>query len=254
MASNSQLVSTTIRFLVPPENGEPLWQNTTSDENGVFPSNVTRKDFATNVENLRGREKEYSLDKNGFQLERNSPSKHTAFTDDEAIEGEYYPEVIDNIKKTTGASRVVLFDHSMFFSHSNVTNSHICCHSAIRRRRPGVKDNVQSRQPVEGAHVDQTPKSAEARVRRHLPESDVAKLLEHRYQIINLWRPIKHAAFDHPLALGDFQSVDPDKDVIPVARVAPHMRGETYGVAYNPNLRFKYFKGMTPDEFVLIKW
>jgi len=126
---------------------------------------------------------------------------------------------------------------------------------AIRRRRPGdVENTPQKRQPVQGAHVDQTPKSAEARVRRHLPEADVPELLKHRFQVINLWRPINHIALDHPLALADFRSVDPANDVLPVALVYPHMRGETYGVKYNPNLKFKYFKGMTPDEFVLIKW
>ena len=140
------------------------------------------------------------------------------------------------------------------------------CFPAIRRRRPGEDAyNPLKRQPVLTAHVDQTFKAATARVHRHLPAEEVPELLKHRYQIINLWRPLKHAAYDWPLALCDYRSVDKDlkdkdetdekdRDVFPVALVYPHMEGETYSVRYNPKLEWKYLRGMKPDEFVLIKW
>ena len=40
------------------------------------------------------------------------------------------------------------------------------------------------------------------------------------------------------------------------ARCAPRRLhdGETLGVKYNPNHKWKYVRGMEPDEFVLIKW
>jgi len=111
---SAQVIRTTIPFAVPPENGEPAWQNINSDENGEYQKNYSRKTEEVEVENLRGRESEASLDKTGFQLISNSPSKHSGFTEDAAIESEYYPEVIENIKKVTGASRVVIFDHSAY--------------------------------------------------------------------------------------------------------------------------------------------
>ena len=68
-----------------------------------------------------------------------------------------------------------------------------CIYVAIRRRRPGeIDDSPQKRQPVPQVHVDQTKASATARVHRHLPVSDAPELLKHRFQIINLWRPINH--------------------------------------------------------------
>ena len=103
-------------------------------------------------------------------------------------------------------------------------------------------------------HVDQTTAASIARVHRHLPASDVPDLLKRRFQIINLWRPISHAALDWPLGLCDYRSVDPEKDVVPVTLVYPDRDGETLGVKFNPNHRWKYFRGMTPDELVLIKW
>ena len=93
-----------------------------------------------------------------------------------------------------------------------------------------------------------------ARVHRHLPAEDVPKLLSKRFQIINLWRPISHPALDWPLALCDYRSVDPVNDVQPVALIYPHMEGEIFLVKHNPNQRWGYFRGMRPDEFVLIKW
>ena len=103
-------------------------------------------------------------------------------------------------------------------------------------------------------HVDQTTAASIARVHRHLPASDVPALLKRRFQIINLWRPISHVALDWPLGLCDYRSVDPKKDVVPVTLVYPDREGETLGVKFNPDHRWRYFRGMTPDELVLIKW
>ena len=127
--------------------------------------------------------------------------------------------------------------------------------SAIRRRRPGeADDSPDRRQPVSQAHVDQTTASSIARVHRHLPPSDVPKLLERRFQIINLWRPIANPAIDWPLALCDYRSVDLKRDTFPIALVYPERRGETMGVKYDKNHKWKYLHGMTPEEIVLIKW
>lgn len=103
-------------------------------------------------------------------------------------------------------------------------------------------------------HIDQTPESARARVERHLPAEDVPKLLAGRFQIINLWRPIGHPAYDWPLALCDWRSVDRTGDLVASTLRYPDRDGETFGVKFSPNHRWKYLRGMTPEEFVLIKW
>jgi hypothetical protein len=128
--------------------------------------------------------------------------------------------------------------------------------AAIRRRRPGVtNDTPQNRGPVSSVHVDQTTASAVARVRRHLPPEDVEELLlQGRFQIVNLWRPIHHIALDWPLALCDFNSIDRSRDLVPHTLKYPDRDGETYGVQWNENHRWKYVRGMTPEEGVLIKW
>jgi hypothetical protein len=101
--------------------------------------------------------------------------------------------------------------------------------------------------------VDQTSAGAIGRVHRHFPQTEAPSLLRRRFQIINLWRPISHAAVDWPLALCDFRSVDFEKDLMPVALIYPNREGEIFEVKYNPNHQWKYMKAVTPEEYVLIK-
>ncbi|KAG6911100.1 hypothetical protein DXG01_004615 [Tephrocybe rancida] len=233
------LTTARLTFFVQPPDGVRAFQHINAVNSGASAGdrvrNFEREEKEVVIENIRGQEASTTLDKTGFQIV-NHPAKHTSFSNDAEIEREYYPESAELIKKITGASRVVFFDHT------------------IRRRRPGQLDDAPDRrQPVSQAHVDQTTASSIARVRRHLPPADAEELLRHRFQIINLWRPISHAAIDWPLALCDYNSVDPKADALPVALIYPDREGETFGIKYNPNQKWKYFHGVTPEEAIFIK-
>jgi hypothetical protein len=237
MTDTSGPVSTTANLLYSTKpDGVRAYENINADPiTGERQRNVEREEKSVVIENIRGKEDSVSLDTAGFQFYKHT-SKHTTFDNDEEIRREYYPESIELIKKLTGASRVELFDYT------------------IRRRRPGeADDSPDRRQPVAQVHVDQTTASSIARVHRHLPASDAPKLLERRFQLINLWRPIANPALDWPLGLCDYRSVDYKKDTFPVALIYPEREGEIMGVKYNENHKWKYVHGMTPEEIVLIK-
>jgi hypothetical protein len=242
-------------YAIEPEGGVRAYQRADNDPlTGERTSNVKIEAKSVVIENVRGKEDSVSLDTAGFQFYKHT-SKHTTFDNDEEIYRVYYPESIELIKKLTGASRVELFDHSKQFTLMHALRGLIMdCALAIRRRRPGEKDSLGRRQPVAQVHVDQTVASSIARVHRHLPAPDVPKLLERRFQIINLWRPIAVPAIDWPLALCDYRSIDLNKDTFPVTRISVESTGETMGVKYNENHKWKYLHGMTPEEIVLIKW
>jgi len=224
-----------IYFLPPPDGSRPYTYINADPKTGVRQQNWVREPHVVDVENVRGKEHTFTLDSAGFMYSRNQ-QKYTSFANDEEIEKYYYPESIELVKKITGASRIVPFDHT------------------VRRRRPGeADDSPQKRQPVPQVHVDQTAESSRARVHRHLPPEDVPELLKHRFQIINLWRPIHHAAWDWPLAFCDYRSIDTKNDLVPTTLKYPDRDGETFGVKFNPNHKWKYLKGMEPDEFALIK-
>jgi len=106
-------------------------------------------------------------------------------------------------------------------------------------------------------HVDQTVQSSADRVRVNLPD-EADSLLGKRFSLINLWRPIGSPAYDWPLALCDYRSVDVGDgqggDTFPVSLIFPQRVGETLGVRYNAKHQWKYVFGMEPEEYVLIKW
>ncbi|KAG0695075.1 hypothetical protein DFH29DRAFT_985038 [Suillus ampliporus] len=226
----------TLNYFLAPPDGSRLYSHINADSvTGKPVRNWVEDQHNMHIEDVRGKEGLYKLDNAGFQYGREA-AKHTSFLNDSEIEREYYPESIDLIKRVTGASSIVIFDHT------------------IRRRRPGEPDDSpQKRQPVPLVHVDQTTASSIARVHRHLPPTEAPSLLRKRFQVINLWRPISHAAVDWPLALCDFRSVDAKNDLLPVALIYPDHEGETYGIKYNSNHQWKYKRAMIPEEFVLIK-
>ncbi|KAI0777731.1 hypothetical protein BD413DRAFT_610041 [Trametes elegans] len=237
--SSADTVTATLFYFTPPADGSEPYNYITWDPKwGVKQRNWEKEPHEVQIENLRGKEHTVELDTAGFEYHRRAAA-HKTFENDEVVQREYYPESIELVKELTGASRVVPFDHT------------------IRRRtnepEGEAEDTPDKRKPVPLVHIDQTTQSAIARVHRHLPAEDVPKLLAGRFQIINLWRPISHPAYDWPLALCDYRSVDPAHDLVPTKLKYPDRDGETYSVKFNPGYRWKYLRGMEPDEFVLIK-
>ena len=179
------------------------------------------------IEDARGREAEFTLDRNGFTL-LHAPTQVRDFYAADEVSAVYYPEVERLLRDTLGASRVVAFDH-------NVRNAGMA-------DRPG---------PSRRVHNDHTVNSAPRRVRDHLG-AEADELLQYRFGVINVWRPIRGPVLDSPLALCDARSFN-DADLIASDLVYPHVRGETSSVAFNPEHRWYYFSAMQPDEAVLIR-
>jgi hypothetical protein len=176
----------------------------------------------------------FTLDREGFAL----IEQHSAvqdFYDEDELRRVYYPEAERAIIAATGASRVLVFDHT------------------IRRRVWGADDRSGSapRQPVPRVHVDHTEKSGRQRVRDLLPD-EADRLLRGRVQVINLWRPIRGPLYDAPLAVADARSVAPS-DLIAQDLIYEHRVGETYAVTFNPAHRWWYVPGMQPQEALLLK-
>lgn len=167
------------------------------------------------------------LDAEGFALQRHVSAVRD-FHDDDLAANLGRAEAAQLVSATTGAARVHVFDHTR------------------RGRAPGAV-----RQPSTRVHVDYTEASGPQRV-RDLLGADADTLLSRRFAFINVWRPIRHAAWDWPLALCDARSVDP-ADLVATDLVYPDRRGEIYGLVYNPAQRWFYIPDMGLDEALLIK-
>jgi hypothetical protein len=201
---------------------------------GVPATNITTTAQTVKLANARTIEAGLDVDVQGFQI----VSHHTAvrdFWDEAQTLALGHPEVAELVKAVTGASRVVVFDHT------------------LRRRDAGVVDRTpgQARQPAGRVHVDQTVASGPQRVRDVMGEQAEA-LLQRRAAIINVWRPIHHEARDWPLAFADARSVARD-DLLASDLIFPHRKGEIYGVAYNPAQQWRFVPDLQVDEAILIK-
>ena len=108
------------------------------------------------------------------------------------------------------------------------------------------------REPVKFAHNDYTFKSAPQRVRDLLPGAEAKALLEHRYAVINVWRPIRGPVEESPLAVCDARSMELRDFVASDLRYRDRT-GEVYSVAYNPKHRWFYFPRMQREEALLLK-
>jgi hypothetical protein len=115
----SQTVTTTINYGLLPEDGSKPYTNLGKYDpsTGRLETNARYHAVEVQVEDLRGKEDSVSLDTVGFQFGVHE-SKVKGFYDQKEIEEVYYPESIELIKKVTGASKVVIFDHSVSPSHA----------------------------------------------------------------------------------------------------------------------------------------
>jgi len=213
---------------------EKAYTYTYTPPEGVPATNITTHAQTVKLDNARDLASGLDVDVQGFQI----VSHHTAvrdFWDEAQTLALGHPEVAELVKAVTGASRVVVFDHT------------------LRRRETGVSDRSpgQARQPASRVHVDQTVASGPQRVRDLMGEQ-AEDLLQRRAAIINVWRPIHHEARDWPLAFADARSVARD-DLLPSDLIFPHRKGEIYGVAYNPAQQWRFVPDLRVDEAILIK-
>lgn len=173
-----------------------------------------------------------TLDKEGFALVEHV-SAVTDFYDDGQIRDIYEGEVSELVKNLTGASRVVVFDHT-------------------RRSDAKVIRGTRSiREPSSVIHNDYTDASAVKRLRDILPE-EADQRLRHRFAIINVWRSIAGRVLTTPLALCDASSIR-RSDLVAAERRARDRIGELEMATWDPAHRWYWFSGVTPNEAVLIK-
>ncbi|GAA6045680.1 7alpha-cephem-methoxylase P8 chain related protein [Rhodotorula toruloides] len=169
--------------------------------------------------------------------------RYEDWKDEEKVRSVYYKEVDELFKREFGATRTIIFDHT------------------IRRTEPEGKetpDTPSNRKPVARVHVDQTPASGERRVRRHAG-ADADRLLRGRAQLINLWRPLRGPVLDIPLAIADARTLSPSTDLVQSRLIYPQEgegaqpEGETLSVKWGEGLRWYYLSEMGADEVLLLK-
>jgi hypothetical protein len=184
------------------------------------------------IRNARLSTKDFSLDKQGFELIA-FPMRSIDFYDDAQIKSLYYAEVEHRLKELLGATKVIISNHS------------------VRSAALVKPTTTRVMEPVLRVHNDYTINSAPQRVLGLAP-ADAQQLLKHRFAGINIWRAIRGPVKQLPLALCDAQSVQTG-DLVASDLILRGRVSETYKVAYNASHRWYYFPDMRPDEAIVIK-
>ena len=113
------------------------------------------------------------------------------------------------------------------------------------------REEHKIREPVQRVHNDYTEWSAPQRVRDLLPE-EAETLLQRRFAIVQVWRPIRHPVESFPLAICDATSMRP-QDLIISERRYPNRIGQTYAIAHNPDHHWYWFPRMRREEAIVFK-
>ena len=214
------------------DTGEPLVNET------FGPNNIRRRRTGAqnpqpmSVHDGRAIAGELDLERNGFVLVEHETAMKNFF-DAEELKAVYFPEVARLIAQTSGASKVVIFDHTL---------------------RSGDEEEREAkliREPVLSAHNDYTEWSGPQRVREIMGD-EAEGLLKRRFAIIQVWRAINKPIESNPLAIADAASVVPE-DLMVAERRYPNRVGQTYRLKHNPKHRWFYFPRMKRDEAIVFK-
>jgi hypothetical protein len=175
---------------------------------------------------------EFALERTGFRFVEHK-TRVADFYDEDDISRVYYPEMVALITAESGAKRVVVFDHT------------------LRTADDELRQAAKIREVVRRVHNDYTDWSGPQRVRDLMGE-EAGTLLQRRFAIIQVWRPIRHPVESWPLAIADARTLSAD-DMVVTERRYPDRVGQTSAITWNPEHRWYWFPRMRPDEALVFK-
>jgi hypothetical protein len=184
------------------------------------------------IANGRPHAAKLGLEQDGFRFVRHD-TKMRDFLDEDEVRRVYYPEMEALVNAESGASRVVVFDHT------------------LRTADDELRAARKIREVVRRVHNDYTEWSGPQRVRDLLP-AEADDLLRRRFSIVQVWRPIRHPVETFPLAICDARTLSPD-DLVVSERRYPNRVGQTYAIKYNPRHQWYWFPRMRREEALVFK-
>ena len=177
-------------------------------------------------------EREHGQHPSGFDLIRCDTGVDN-FLDPAQIESVYEPEIIEFLKRVTGAYRVFIFDHT------------------VRASDPELRERKNVREPATLVHNDYTSKSGFVCLEEQLGD-EAEELAQGRFQICNVWRPLTDPVEDYPLALVDARSLTREQ-LVDTERRAPNHIGEIQLAIHDPQQHWFYYSAMRPHEVLIFK-
>src|ERR1700726_781804 len=171
-------VEATLNYIV--DTGEKIFTETAAPGSTDVRSGGRQDPRRTTIRNGRQFADKFVLEQNGFRFVRHDTKVKDFFNEDE-IRKDYYPEMEALVKAESGASRVVVFDHT------------------LRTADDEQREARKIREVVRRVHNDYTEWSGPQRVRDLLPD-EADDFLSRRFAIVQVWRPSRHRVATAPAA------------------------------------------------------
>ncbi len=230
----SDLVTGKLKYLIP-SSRRPVYTASVGGSNAKLEMEGEFEEREVQIRNGRAcsrSDNSFSLDREGFILVAHQ-TKVSDFYDEVQVKSIYEDEVKNLLVEATGAYKVVVFDHT------------------LRSDDPATREKRKTREPASVVHNDYTDRSATKRLNEIVPD-EAAILVQHRFAIVNVWRPINNPVLTSPLTFCDAASFD-SGDLVPTERRAQDRIGELMLVSFNPKHRWFYFPNMQLGEAILLK-
>jgi len=190
------------------------------------------------IHNGWDRKSEFSEDKHGFSFhDFKSVYPSNEWSDDKLVREKFYPEVAEFVKKTVGAVRVLVFDHTI---RTKVNEA----------KKLTDEAETSQRAPVRLVHCDYTNESGPLRVRQLLGD-EADDLLSRRVAFLNVWKPLAKVE-EMPLAMCDITS-SPKEDFFKLFLRYRDRTGENYVMRYSPDHKWFYFPEMDENHCIILK-
>ncbi|KAK3350474.1 hypothetical protein B0H65DRAFT_545598 [Neurospora tetraspora] len=213
------------------------------------PEGCPRKNFTLapsseqTIHDIRGSEELFNLDDHAFQVARQELG--VIPTDQEGIEREYLPKIVGLLKSIDPGAEVVVFDWRLRTSDDKRRTT------AKSGSVIDLDDPMLILKPVHAVHIDQSPLAATKRVKHHMG-ARANELLQRRFRIINVWRPLRHPVANYALAVCDGSTVQP-QNLVAVDHVRKNYEGEGLYPLYDQGMKWYYLNRQTKDEVLFFK-
>ena len=225
-------MQSTVSYMDPETNRPEIYL---FDPPAGMPKQYPTVGHTVNIEDGRPQLAEFALDQHGFVLRADPGSVVADFHDQQQIEDQYYRRITELLLRETGATEVVIFDHT---------------YRSSRELQPGEPD---ANTPVFNAHSDYTEATGPARAREVAGDQHAAAIDEKRYWIVNVWRSTNGVIEQKPLALCDLRSMSAEDFVPAKIRFPSGRNGGVMAIRHSDSHQWTWFPQMSSDEVLIFK-
>jgi hypothetical protein len=193
------------------------------------------------IHDLRGKENNFDLNIHGFEVHKYDGRVHDEFDNDSESQRTYYEDLAALLKKRLGASRVVVFNH--VFRYRGPARSADAC-------------DPNHKHPAVHPHVDFDGPGVHSKLKEVLGEEEAKTLMQNRFQLINIWRPIGPSAITkNSLTLCDYRSLDLQNDIHLTEIQGSNITLSVYTISHNAQnaQKWYYMSEMRSDEMLVFK-